>query len=100
MRIKVTEIEATAEDLRQSRTLAEAVTNVLRMSLIPAVDHDGEEDSDLIEPKKGRWIFTRYYVWECSECGKNPTRGMGYTQRKSELFRYCPYCGTEMEVKK
>ena len=46
MRIKVTEIEATAEDLRQSRTLAEAVTNVLRMSLIPAVDHDGEEDAD------------------------------------------------------
>lgn len=46
MKIKVTEIEATAEDLRQSRTLAEAVTNVLRMSLIPAVDYDDEEDAD------------------------------------------------------
>lgn len=51
------------------------------------------------EPKKGKWIFAKYFVWECSECGKNPTRGMGYTQRRDELFRYCPYCGTEMEVK-
>ena len=50
------------------------------------------------ETKKGQWIFTRYYVWECSECGKNPTKGMGYVQRKSELFRYCPNCGAEMEV--
>ena len=51
------------------------------------------------EPKKGRWIFTRYYVWECSECGKNPTIGMGYVQRNSELFRYCPNCGASMEVR-
>jgi rubrerythrin len=50
------------------------------------------------EPKKGQWIFTRYYVWECSECGKNPTIGMGYIQRRSELFRYCPNCGAKMEV--
>lgn len=50
------------------------------------------------EKKKGRWVFARYYVWECSECGKNPTKGMGYVQRKSELFRYCPHCGSEMEV--
>ncbi len=46
MKIKVTEIEVTAEDLRQSRTMLETVTNVLRMSLIPAVDYDGEEDAD------------------------------------------------------
>jgi len=52
------------------------------------------------EPKKGRWIFTRYYVWECSVCGKNPTKGMGYVQRKSELFRYCPCCGSKMEMTK
>lgn len=51
------------------------------------------------EPKKGRWIFARHFVWECSECGKNPTRGMGYTQRRDELFRYCPNCGAKMEVK-
>lgn len=55
------------------------------------------EELPSAEPKKGRWIFTRYYVWKCSECGKNPTKGMGYVQRKSELFRYCPHCGTEME---
>lgn len=46
MKIKVTEIEATAEDLRQSQTLAETVTNVLRRSLMPAVDYDDEEDAD------------------------------------------------------
>ena len=49
-------------------------------------------------PKKGRWIFSRYFVWECSECGKSPTKGMGYVQNKSELFNYCPNCGAKMEV--
>lgn len=49
------------------------------------------------EPKKGRWIFARYFVWECSECGKSPTKGMGFTKRKDELFRYCPNCGAKME---
>lgn len=56
------------------------------------------ENEPSAETKKGRWIFARYYVWECSECGKNPTKGMGYVQRNSELFRYCPNCGSEMEV--
>lgn len=56
-------------------------------------------EAPAVEQKKGRWIFTRYYVWKCSECGKNPTMGMGYTQRKSELFRYCPNCGASMEVR-
>ena len=46
MKIKVTEIEATAEDLRQSRTLAEAATNILRMALIPEGGYEGEEDED------------------------------------------------------
>lgn len=49
------------------------------------------------EPKKGRWIFARSFVWECSECGKSPTKGMGFTKRKDELFRYCPNCGAKME---
>lgn len=49
------------------------------------------------EPKKGRWIFSRSFVWECSECWKSPTKGMGYTQSEDELFRYCPNCGTKME---
>lgn len=35
MKLKITEIEATAEDLRQSRTLSDALTNLLRTSLIP-----------------------------------------------------------------
>lgn len=44
MKVKVTEIEATAEDLRQSRTLAEAATNILRMALIPEGSYEEEED--------------------------------------------------------
>lgn len=47
-------------------------------------------------PKKGKWIYTRYYTWECSECKKNPTSGMGYVQRKDELFEFCPHCGADM----
>ena len=51
------------------------------------------------EPERntGRWIFD-HYVWKCSSCGKNPTYGMGYGQRKEELFNYCPYCGAKMEA--
>lgn len=33
MKIKITEIEATAEDLRQSSTLADSFTNLLRRCL-------------------------------------------------------------------
>lgn len=47
-------------------------------------------------PKKGKWIYTRYYTWECSECKKNPTLGTGYVQRKDELFEFCPNCGADM----
>ena len=48
MKIKttVTEIEATAQELRQSSTLADAFTNLLRMSLVPNTPcyDDDEED--------------------------------------------------------
>ena len=47
-------------------------------------------------PKKGKWIYTRYYTWECSECKKNPTLGMGYVQSRDELFEFCPNCGARM----
>ncbi len=47
-------------------------------------------------PKKGKWIYTRYYTWECSECKKNPTLGTGYVQNKDELFEFCPHCGADM----
>lgn len=37
MRIKITEIEASAEDLRQSKSLSEAVTDAFRKAIIPQV---------------------------------------------------------------
>ena len=45
--------------------------------------------------KRGKWRFENY-IWICSECGMNPTRGMGYVQGRGELFAYCPNCGAEM----
>ena len=53
MRIKITEIEASAEDLRQSKSLSEAVTDALRRAFIPhpevpivvrTVEEDENED--------------------------------------------------------
>lgn len=48
------------------------------------------------EPKHGKWILQRNYTWACSECGTNPTEGMGYVQRKEELFEFCPHCSADM----
>ena len=50
--------------------------------------------------RHGKWIFQRNYTWACSECGTNPTEGMGYVQCKEELFEYCPNCGAYMRGEK
>ena len=49
-----TEIEASAEELRQSDTLSDAFTNILRRAMIPSYmacepdddDEDGEQDEN------------------------------------------------------
>lgn len=43
------------------------------------------------------WIWTKYYNWICSNCGENPTIGMGYVQSKDNLYRVCPNCGRRMK---
>ena len=48
------------------------------------------------ERKKGQW-YLEHHVWFCDQCGKNPTKGMGYVQGTDELFDFCPNCGTEMQ---
>ena len=48
------------------------------------------------ERKTGKWIYNRWHVWECSVCGGNPTKGMGYVQGHDELYNYCPNCGADM----
>ena len=48
------------------------------------------------QPKPGKWKFTKYYFWECSQCKKSPTKGFGYVQGKDELFDFCPNCGADM----
>ena len=51
----------------------------------------------LSERPQGKWIATKYFNWVCSECGKNPTIGMGYVQNHTELFNFCPNCGVKMK---
>ena len=50
MKIKITEIEATAEDLRQSNTLADCFTQLLRRSFTPVsyvnAEDENEEDNE------------------------------------------------------
>ena len=46
MKLKITEIEATSEDLRQSRTLSDALTNLLRTSFNPTYIIDENDDSN------------------------------------------------------
>ena len=52
-------------------------------------------DMPSAEPKRGKW-YMEHHVWICSQCGKNPTRGMGYVQGSGELFKFCPNCGADM----
>lgn len=51
MKIKVTEIECNAEELRQSNTMAEAFTNMLRRAFTPftaysSTDTESEDEDD------------------------------------------------------
>lgn len=48
------------------------------------------------EPKTGKWKYTKFHTWGCSQCKKNPTKGLGYVQSKDELFDFCPNCGARM----
>ena len=47
------------------------------------------------ERKTGKWV-QKHFVWFCSECGENPTKGMGYVQGHQELYDFCPKCGADM----
>ena len=63
IRTTVTEIEATAQELRQSTTLSDAFVSILRRSLIPDVpscEDDGEDEAeevgrreDVVEGEEG-----------------------------------------------
>lgn len=66
--------------------------------------HDAREKisnfpaADVATVRHGRWKYnTDFYVWVCSECGQNPTKGMGFVQADENLFAYCPHCGARMD---
>ena len=55
-----------------------------------------------VTPKQrtGRWIYTDYHNWCCSECGGNPHRGTGFVPNKDGMkiqWKYCNLCGAKME---
>ena len=46
MKIRVTEIEANAEELRQSTSLSAAMTQALRRAFVPAVEENRESEEE------------------------------------------------------
>lgn len=46
MKIKITEIECNAEELRQSNTIAEAFTNMLRRAFTPFTAYNSADVED------------------------------------------------------
>ena len=46
MKIRITEIECNAEELRQSNTLAEGFVNLLRRCFTGTVNQDEEDEND------------------------------------------------------
>lgn len=54
MKIKITEIECNAEELRQSNTIAEAFTNMLRRAFTPFTAYNPTEVEDNDEGQGGQ----------------------------------------------
>lgn len=58
---------------------------------------EGIPAADVVPVRHGRWQYnTDFYVWCCSECGKNPTKGTGVVTTAEKLPAYCPHCGAKM----
>ena len=54
------------------------------------------DEAPVVEPKKGEWVWDDFnHVWFCSECSRNPTRGLG-VQASNNLYGFCPNCGADM----
>ena len=65
------------------------------VGIMQAIDEQPTIDAEPV--RHGKWIFTKYCTWECSECKRSPTKGTGYIQSKDELFEFCPNCGARMD---
>lgn len=60
-----------------------------------------EECRHFEEQPKGKWIFNKYNVWECSCCGGNPHAGTGYVPSipmMKKQWKFCNLCGAQMGV--
>ena len=54
MRIKITEIEATSQDLKESRTLSETLNRLLKVSFEPKATYYMDEEDEAEESDDGR----------------------------------------------
>ena len=78
--------------------------DVLTVLAIAEFVADPESFSTIDPVKRGHWLFDKEvsFLWLCSSCGKSPSvngngTGIGYIQRASELFGFCPHCGAKMD---
>jgi hypothetical protein len=53
--------------------------------------------------RHGKWYFTEYEYFSCSECGESYYNGCDTTAEAKErlksgdYYNYCPFCGAKME---
>lgn len=59
------------------------------------------DNAPTVERPKGKWIYNKYNVWECSCCGGNPHRRTGYVPSivmMKKQWKFCNLCGAQMEA--
>ena len=88
-------------DLISRQAVIDAVNAYLGLSAVSRTIQNMTSIQEILEElpsaeperKTGEWIY-KHCVWFCSECGENPTKGMGYVQGHDELYDFCPKCGS------
>lgn len=66
-----------------------------------AISQNQIANAPTVEQPKGKWIFNKYNVWECSCCGGNPHSGTGYVPSipmMKKQWKFCNLCGAQMGV--
>jgi len=86
-------------------------TDVIRKSkeasfILDQVLHDiaNTPKIDAFPVRHGRWFFTEYDYYDCSECGESYYNGCDSTEEarhrltNGDAYPYCPYCGAKMDL--
>ena len=54
---------------------------------------DNQLTADVVEVRRGKWIWLEGNLYECSEC---PSKTEVDEYMNKPLYEYCPYCGAKM----